>query len=267
MKDLSTNVGLNVKLNDQGQLEFSGLLGGEMSKRTVADMKEVLLNQGIKDRDLYYMYRDLRLAVDEKTIRENNLRFDLTVILPGKLESEYVKTLGHYHPLKAGSEISYPEVYEVISGRAFYLLQRPKIENGIEDFSIIEEAYLVEVRAGEKAIMPPNFGHVTINIDFEPLVMANWVSGNFSSVYGDIKKLQGAGFYLLIDGKNYKIEKNNRYQPLPELITARPKSLPEFALEFGQPMYQSGIKAIEKLEYLNNPEKFIDRTRPDVIFK
>jgi len=267
MKDLSKNVGLNVKLNDQGQLEFSDLLGGEMSKRTVADMKEVLLDLGIEDRDLYFMYRDLRSAADEKTIRENNLRFDLTVILPGKLGREYVKTLGHYHPLKTGTEISYPEVYEVISGRAFYLLQRPKIENGVENFSIIEEAYLVEVRAGEKAIMPPNFGHVTINIDSEPLVMANWVSANFSSVYGDIKKLQGAGFYLIVDGNNYKIEKNDHYQSLPELITTQPKPLPEFALEFGRPMYLSGIEAVKSLDYLNYPENFIDKTRPKAIFE
>jgi len=37
---------------------------------------------------------------------------------------EFVKTAGHYHPLIEGTGYTYPEIYEVLSGVAHYLLQK-----------------------------------------------------------------------------------------------------------------------------------------------
>ncbi|MFA5614031.1 MAG: glucose-6-phosphate isomerase family protein [Methanoculleus sp.] len=45
------------------------------------------------------MYRDLALtAEDHAYLREQNVRFDITVIPPGTAGGEYVKTRGRYHP-------------------------------------------------------------------------------------------------------------------------------------------------------------------------
>ena len=45
------------------------------------------------------------------------------------LGSEYVKTVGHYHPPVPGTDVSYPEIYQVLDGSATYLLQKVESYN------------------------------------------------------------------------------------------------------------------------------------------
>jgi glucose-6-phosphate isomerase, archaeal len=87
----------------------------------------------------------------------------------------------------------------------------------------------VQVKAGECAIMPPFYGHVTINpSETENLKMANWVSENCKSDYSLFVKNQGACWYYTKQGWI----KNNNYKNTPELRFEQPlKSLPE-NLEF-----------------------------------
>lgn len=257
MQDLKKESGLSIILKDDFRLDLDiKLLGGEFSSRTVKDIGRVIQDKiEINDGPLYFMYRDIRERKDDVKIRENKLRFDLTVVLPRMVGEEFNKTYGHYHPL------SYPEVYEVISGQALYLLQKP----GRNDDEI-SEVYLVEVKAGEKVIMPPYFGHLTINTLSEPVVMSNWVCNNFNSEYESYERHQGGAFYLC---KNHKPEiiKNKHYKRLPKLIKARPKELSRFGLEFGRPMYISGNKNINKLKFLTHPGDFIEEIKPNNVLQ
>src|SRR3989304_871257 len=141
MQDLKKESGLSVVLKDDFKLDLDiSLLGGEFSSRTIRDMEKVLKDKIIiNDDSLYYMYRDVRERVDEEKIKANKLRYDLTVILPRMIGREFNKTYGHYHPA------SYPEVYEVISGRALYLLQKHD-----KNDDVIDEHFLIEVNAGQK---------------------------------------------------------------------------------------------------------------------
>ena len=73
------------------------------------DMYEVLYDrQSAEIEELYYMYREVALAHDCDLIRQKGLRYDITVIVPGTLGGEYVKTAGHYHPEKPGTGLTYP---------------------------------------------------------------------------------------------------------------------------------------------------------------
>jgi len=110
--------------------------------RKLYDMREVVYDQEwlqvTADKDLYYMYRDLFYSNrDHNLIKENDLRYDITIIPPSSMGIEFVKTAGHYHPLIEGTGYTYPEIYEVLSGVAHYLLQ--KSENlKITDVIIVE---------------------------------------------------------------------------------------------------------------------------------
>ena len=97
----------------------------EPSVRTLNDMQCVLANPDQSgDTPLYFMYRDLALTAEDRAyLNEQNLRFDITVIPPGTVGGEYVKTKGHYHPISP-SGIGYPELYQVLAGEALYHLQR-----------------------------------------------------------------------------------------------------------------------------------------------
>lgn len=152
--------------------------------RTLEQMKPVLYDPESDGPDeLYYMYRGVHLRDHDELVAGHNVRYDLTVIPSAVIGGEFTKTKGHFHPKKG--EHTWPEIYEVISGEAHYLFQDS------------ERVLVFHATAGDKVIVPPNFGHVTINSSKKTLVMANWVSPDFSSDYGPFIEKRGAAFYEL----------------------------------------------------------------------
>lgn len=227
-------------------MEF-GEVVREPDVRLAEDMGEVILDKEWlkenKKAELYYMYRDLWKEGDKKTILSKNLRYDITLIPPRNLGREYVKTKGHYHP-EVVPGTSYPEIYEVLQGKAHYLLQKKSTR--------IEDAVLLEAKSGDKAIIPPNYGHITINPSDEPLKMANWVDRRFDSIYEDILELGGGSYFELVGGK---FVRNPNYEVAPELRRADPAELPEFGIESGKDMYEL-IQTPENLDFLSNPQNY-----------
>ncbi|HTX61435.1 MAG TPA: glucose-6-phosphate isomerase family protein [Methanobacterium sp.] len=218
--------------------------------RKLADMKEVVYDKNWLETtvvtDLYYMYRDLYYSQrDHSLILENNLRYDITIIPPSKLGWEYVKTAGHYHPLIENTRYTFPEVYEVLNGVAHYLLQK------VED-SKVTDVILVEAKEGDKVIVPPNYGHVTINPSNKELKMANWVSNQFSSIYDPYRKYEGAAYFELINGQ---VIKNENYEYLPELRQLKPTNFKELGYYKNKEMYGL-VRDSEKLDYLNHPQEY-----------
>jgi len=220
----------------------------ELNIRMLSDIADVLLDADILeagDRELYYMYRDLALSrSDRDIILEHELRYDITVIPPAMIGREYVKTLGHYHPPAPGTNHSYPEVYEVLSGECHYLLQ--KKEGGV-----IVDVVIIRASAGDKVIIPPDYGHVTINACNKELKMANWISRGFTSVYEPYVELHGAAYYFTEDG----LLVNPNYGDVPEIREVEPGSFNEVGLVRGKEMYGL-VRDIGKLDFLNRPQDF-----------
>ena len=191
--------------------------------RCLNDMRGVLYDREFaktaENRDLYFMYRGL----EEKDLpaQAGGLRYDITVIPAGMLGNEFAKTKGHYH---IGS---YGEVYTVLEGSAIYLLQKIGGNGNIQD------VYAVKAKKGDVVIIPPFYGHVTINPSKkEALKMANWVSPLCNSDYSLYEKMRGACYYFIrrgIDGLSFASwMKNENYLQIPELRFEKPlKSVPE----------------------------------------
>lgn len=218
--------------------------------RRLYDMKDVIYDvkwlKSTEDRDLYYMYRDLSFSKsDYSLMQEYSLRYDITIIPPSNLGLEYIKTAGHYHPFIEGTGYTYPEVYEVLNGVAHYLLQ--KSEN-----NMVTDVIIIEANEGDKVVIPPNYGHVTINPSNKELKMANWVSREFSSIYGPYRDCKGAAYFELTDGS---LIQNVNYKNLPEIRYLKPSNHSEIGFYKNKEMYGL-IRDIEKLNYLNNPQDY-----------
>jgi glucose-6-phosphate isomerase len=223
--------------------------------RKLHDMEDVVFDrewfEGLKDRntDLYYMFRDLsRNDTDFETIKTHHLRYDITVLSPGMLGSEYTKTVGHYHPWVPGTDVSYPEIYQVLEGTGTYLLQ--KVEHGEED-SVLDVA-IITAKKGDLVLVPSGYGHVTINASKEELKMANWVCRDFTSIYEPIKRLSGASYFLLKDG----FVKNPLYKNVPAIRYLKPLNHEELGLKPEEDMYEL-INKIEKLVFLTSPQDYM----------
>ncbi|MBT9172531.1 MAG: Glucose-6-phosphate isomerase [Syntrophomonadaceae bacterium] len=252
MYDLERTSGLPLQADDKGGLLFGpGLSSVAPDIRRRRDMLEVLFEpEAAGPEELYYMYRGVCRETDSTLIRQHGLRYDVTILRPGTVGSEYIKTAGHYHPIKPGTEFTYPEVYEVLHGRAHYLLQTEPDEEGVE-------AVLMEATAGDKVLIPPGYGHITINPGPGWLVMSNWVAEGFASLYAPIKELGGGAYFALAgNGEEERLVVNPRYRPTPRISARRPADLPEFGLVRGRPMYFAFLESPEMFAYLANPENY-----------
>ncbi|MBS3898507.1 MAG: hypothetical protein KGZ54_09100 [Dethiobacter sp.] len=252
MDELKKTSGLPLAVDGEGKLTFGeGITPVTAAVRFKRDMLDVLFAAAADSEDeLYYMYRDVCRAEDRPLIAKHGLRYDVTVLRPGQIGGEYIKTAGHYHPLKPGTDYTYPEVYEVLYGRAHYLLQTEPDEDGVE-------AILVEALPGDKVLIPPGYGHITINPGNTFLVMSNWVAAGFDSSYGAIKALGGGAYFELASKEeDEQFIVNPRYQPVPRLSGRAVEDRPEFGLVRGLPMYQEFLRSPEKFEFLTSPEKY-----------
>jgi glucose-6-phosphate isomerase len=201
-------------------------------------MKKTLMNfrEYASNLDMYYMYRNV--------YKNNDMRFDITLIPPLEIDGECAKTHGHYHP---GSEdgLAYPEVYQVLSGSGVFILQK-KNRSGSVDAMI--------VKAGEKdvVLLPPGWGHVSVNNGNDPLVLSNLVYDRFDSIYTDYEENKGAAYYYLkggeiIQNENYVIQRSEHMQA---------KELNE-RFQFACVDLLSEFYAVpEKFEFLKKPRIF-----------
>lgn len=148
--------------------------------RRLYDLKEVLYDkhwaEKTEDFDAYYMYR----GVDYK----DGLRYDITVIPFQMFGEEFPKTKGHYHPG------NYGELYIVLEGKVVYLLQNKDIS----------DVYKVEAEKGDAVIIPPQYGHITINPGKKDLKMANWLSEDIASEYDLILEKEGGAYFYTTKG-------------------------------------------------------------------
>ncbi|HUT80436.1 MAG TPA: glucose-6-phosphate isomerase family protein [Candidatus Bathyarchaeia archaeon] len=245
--DLSKYVPYTLKIDQEtSKISEASGLNITYSTRTLFDIKDVIydldwLNAQRENIDLYYMYRDLTREQDKTLFKKYKIRFDITIIPPNKLGKEYVKTAGHFHPI-IKNDIGYPEIYEVMHGKALYLLQK-ETKKKKDQIEII----IIPAKAGDQVLIPPSFGHVTVNpTTTDILVMNNLVSSEFNSKYDFIKKKNGA-VYLYHTNETWI--RNPTYKQKILVKEKSPLKLSE------KPFYHSFLENPEQWIFLNEPWK------------
>lgn len=214
--------------------------------RTIGQMQPVLAAAGCGAAGpLYFMYRNLaRTAEDREWMKANQIRFDYTVIPPMTVCGEFAKTKGHYHPA-APDGTGYPELYQVLSGQAEYLLQTRDAADVI----------VVRAGAGDAVLVPPGYGHVTINPADTELCMVNLVSEAFASEYDAYVEHRGAAYYHCTDGWM----RNPRYPDAGEMLIRDAPEFPEAGIVHGNEIYD--LIGSDSLGFLNCPGEYADLFR------
>ncbi len=187
-------IGKDFHVLENGKLSFADyIIKPEPDIRYLEDASHVLYDKpdNAENRPLYYMYRGVSYAVHQELFRKAGLRYDLTVILPGKIGQEFIKTIGHFHPMKPTGHETYPEYYEVLNGEALYLLQKNSRSGEVEEVKVIA------AKKGDRIFIPPGYGHVTINPGDQPLIMSNLIENSFQSLYEPFAEKHGAAYYYI----------------------------------------------------------------------
>lgn len=195
----------------------------------------------------YFGTRYMERTIDQELLKKYQYEYDITVFQPGKVGEEYLKTVGHYHSHVPDLDLSYPEVYEVIEGKVEYLLQSEPGKDGKVD------VIFVQTKAGDKIVMPPNYGHVSLNPTNEIAIESNIQLRDLpkTSDYGLFKEKVGGALYRTEDG----LEENPNYE-IKSVRIVRPLEKPDWGLVFDKPLYTLMIETPEKYQWLVRPQDF-----------
>lgn len=239
---------VDLEFDEDNRKLFADGVEVPFSVRKVSEMKDVLFNKEFitpknKNDILYRMYRGAGVDKNATVFSAHNIRYDVTVIENYDLGGEFTKTLGHYHPVVKDG-LAYPELYEVISGEVVYLLQKRNEDNSYD-------LQLVHAKAGDKVIMPPNYGHFSINIGEGLLIEANLVNSTFKSNYKPVQEMGGGAVFLL---KNGNVILNKEYKETT-LKHMEAEKIP--FLDYTKSIYD---------EYIAHPEHFIFLNKPEFLF-
>lgn len=247
MEDLQKLSGLDIKLKGDQLIYDEQVYEVEPKARTYEDAKDVYLEKSAPNQDLYYMYRYFEAEGDAPTFEDHKAEYDITVIKPGKVGPEPIKTVGHYHANVPGTEITYPEVYEVIKGEITYLLQTsPNDQREVE-------VVIIEAKAGDKVIVPPGYGHISINRGEDVAVSSNIQRSDLpaSANYDAIKETNGASLYFT--GTDW--QENYNYT-ISSRKFAKPKENPKWGITNDKPLYLAFLENPEKFKWLNEPQNY-----------
>lgn len=218
-------IGKEISVLENGMLSFAeDIIYPEPDIRYLEDALHVLYHrpETFENRPLYYMYRGVYREEHQSLFEEAHLRYDLTVILAGLVGGEFIKTIGHFHPIKPNSHETYPEYYEVLSGETLVLLQKNNRAGEPEEVRVIA------AKKGDRVFVPPGFGHITINPGEEPLVMGNLVNSTFDSLYEPFAEKHGAAYYyILTEHEKGDFVKNPHYAQSPGLELVCAPNLPQ----------------------------------------
>jgi len=256
--DLCQQLGLSVMLDEAtGRLYFDDpAFVGEPGVCRLEDMRDVLLDPNARAPDeLYWLYRDTMFPADRETFSEAGLRYGLVVLRPGLVGREYIKTKGHYHTWPADPEWSYPEVYEVVHGCAWFVLQRVR-DRQAAAAGHIEWLGCVEANAGELLLVPGNCGHVTVNVGDVPLVFSYLVADASANDYGPFLTARGAACYIVEQHSRPTILPNVRYPASPAPQFAQLAQMPSLQPRLSKPLYRSVLRSPDRFRFLTQPSAF-----------
>ncbi len=251
MVDLSDTSGLPLWL-DAGQQSLvlaQPLLELHAEPQPRHLLRYVLLDPSAPGPEIpYWVYREVALTTDQGVFQEHGVRHNMLLLRPGRLGPEYVKTWGHSASCAEAAQC--PEAYGVLYGHALFLAQQPVEEPATPGGGVrLSDVRWIEARAGEKVIVPADYGVVIVNLGDEPLALSCLVAAEAWPVHVAYERMRGAGYYVVERAGHAEAEPNRHYvQPLPAIGREAPLEAPDLGVEEGTPLYSA---------FVHRPERFV----------
>lgn len=251
LKDLTQQSGLDIRLDEpQLALDFGQEVAHpEGEKRTLAQVRPMLEDPNAQGPEhLYTIYMDIFQKEDEPALHQQGLLYGTVVYNSGVLGAERLRSQGHIHSEKPGTGLRYSEVYEFWTGHGLVYLQK-------ECAPQVSRVYLVEVRPGDKLVIPFGWVHLVITQGSEILSFGAWCARKNQLEYEPLRRLGGPAYFPHADGS---LKKNPQYEHIPSVIYARPADFPLLGIPQDRPIYTSWQQTPELYDFMANPEKIGD---------
>ena len=263
MLDLEPLSGLPLQLDENGRIVFGpDVVVDETRTRVLDELTAVALEPEVcrgSQAPAYYMYNGVYRKGDRERLDGVPLRYELTLMPPGNIGREKLKTHGHLHNAEPRSGITYAEVCEVLVGTAHFVFQT--LDTHGPSASL---AFYIEARAGEKVIIPPDLDHLTINPGPGPLLFSDVIALAVTGVYDRYRASRGAAYLEVGDDGHAEFIPNPAYRAVPPLRKIAAHDYPALDLAAGVPLYTAFVRGRgENWRFLIDPREFW-RTFPDL---
>jgi oxalate decarboxylase/phosphoglucose isomerase-like protein (cupin superfamily) len=238
-----------LRLGDAGRpLSTPGLIVEERRVRRRSDLRAVADDPAAATGRTvqYWMWNGVAEVGRAAELAQRPVRFELTFLADRPLGQERPKTSGHVHVRPAPGRPIYPELCQVLVGRAGFLVQ------DLGSGPSASYAVLVVAGPGDTVVLPPGLHHGTINLAEEPLVFADVIDRRAAAEYGSLGGAHGFAYRFLNDGT---ASVNPAYVDLPALerVSARDWSGP------GLPsIYDAFAADPAAFPWLREPEAFAE---------
>ena len=267
-----TNSGLPLYIDEENHvMALSALLKYDgFGRKAVEKMQGLLANEENLPLDemFYDVYRGIAFPKDEELLNKDNYRYDITIIMPGQINGECKKTSGHYPGWNPQKTNTYAEVYEVIKGTALYILQKSDNFDAENPADVrVDDLIFATVHEGETILIPPNYGHCSVNIGEGPLVFSNLAYVPCPVHYEPVKHFHGMSFYVMKKDNEIRLEANGRYVDVPAPKFATVKENPGLGIKFGVPVYESYMKNPEAFKFLGDPDPYVDEIMSMLVYQ
>lgn len=260
MDALRARAGVAADLRDLRLYFDEPMTPARLSVRTIGDLAAVWrdpLDAAQANSEIYAVYWGAVRASDAGLFQAQGLDHAYVIIEPGVYVSEYYKTQGHYHPPINGTALGEPELYHVLAGRGLFLLQC-----ALPPDWTVGDVIAAEVEPGSVVIVPPNYGHLTVNWGNEPLVFEAFLSPDVEPSTPSYRERRGGACYCLATPDGPRIVPNERYGALPQARRDKPWQWPADA---SQPFYSAIVGQLARFPWLRFPERFdLERITADL---
>jgi oxalate decarboxylase/phosphoglucose isomerase-like protein (cupin superfamily) len=213
---------------------------GELARVTAAPVSAS--NRRIQ----YWTFSGVSAERDLSSLSQSLLSYDLTFLAPRPVAWECAKTHGHAH-VDSDTGKAVPELYEVLEGRAGFLVQ------DLEPGPTASFAALVEAQPGETVAIPPHFHHCTLNLGTSVLAVADVVARIVRQQYAPLRAARGMAYYVHVNGEAVR---NPTYLRAPPLMRFEASEWSDAA---SSPLYVQVRARAENLMWLVEPRDLASR--------
>ncbi len=151
-------------------------------------------------------------------IRGGKNQRNITILEPGTISGEYIKTYGHYH-------VGIAETYSILFGKGIVLLQKPALnEQGNMIYDVVSEFKAIQVNIADEVFMPSRWGHLLVNIGKTYFVTEDNTDVSFDDKapqnainyadYKPVKKMQGFAYYVVEHEGKPVLKRNPKYKKI-----------------------------------------------------
>ncbi|MCF0110652.1 MAG: glucose-6-phosphate isomerase [Erysipelotrichaceae bacterium] len=230
-----------------------GVFGPKVEVRHLSDIRKSLMDPQCEGpEDLYAIAMDVGMESELPAMLERNLLFATCNYNYGTMGKEPVRSQGHVHAISASCNDSTCELYEIWEGTAIIYMQESVKDDPVR-------CYAVTAHAGDVVIVPPGWGHQTVNADItHPMVFGAWCVRDYGFDYVDVRAHGGLAYFPMVEGNTVTWVHNPNYKKC-ELIEKAPRKYTEFHLDYTKPLYEQFKDDPDRMLFVSKPETAADK--------